>query len=265
MAVEALRFASATRPIVPPPVPVASAPVIAQEWRRRKAGIGLWERGKRRELRMRIGIEVRAEVDRRFDEACRDVRRCQDEADRWWNALNDGDPVVLAAVLSNAFAYARLPVRVAATDGRSAVLILTMPGLDVLPKKIPHVTPTGRLASKAWPATEVNAAYQRLLGGYMLATVRQAWAVGPPLRQLRIIGVRYQTAGAQVYFDVSVDRYAMDWDSNTTGAALLRTAPGGLKTSGTAGRVRPWPKDAIPEETLAMIRRSGSIELPAAQ
>lgn len=65
----------------------------------------------------------------------------------------------------------------ALSAGGEAALTVWLPGIDVLPEKKAHVTPSGRLSTKAWTKTEQNEMYANLLGGHLLATIREAWAV----------------------------------------------------------------------------------------
>jgi hypothetical protein len=102
----------------------------------------------------------------------------QARADAWWYSLSRGEPQVLTAALTAAFADNPAPVVVASAAGSAAVLVVILPGLHVLPEKKAHTTPTGRLSSKAWTKTELNDVYAELLAAHLLATIREAWAVG---------------------------------------------------------------------------------------
>jgi hypothetical protein len=77
-------------------------------------------------------------------------------------ALSQGESIVMTAALNAAFADNPAPVVVIEASGSSAVLELELPGLDVLPEKKAHVTPSGRLSSKAWTKTELNQVYAEL-------------------------------------------------------------------------------------------------------
>lgn len=246
MVVQRERFAAACRPLVPDPGPVDLKPFQQQEWERRKGEAHLWQRTRRRQLRAEAAefgrkvatdLQTRAHVEQREQQAL---------ADTWWAALNQGEPGVLTAALEAAFADNPAPVVVVSARGSDAFLALVVPGPEVLPPKTAHVTPTGRLSSRAWTKTELNQVYAELLGAHLLATIRETWAVAPSLMNLRVAGLRTRADGPGcVLFDVDVLRADGRWADDGRGEFLLAHAQWGLNRAGRAQEVQLWPREKL--------------------
>jgi len=244
MAAQRERFADAVRPIIPEPVAVAPAVFQRDEWERRKHEVRIWQRRRLRELRGEIEDHALVRAGEAFAEARRRHDEQQAEADAWWRALNEGESSVLTAALKSAFA--ENPVGVVEASGSEAVVTITLPSSEVLPRKKAHVTPTGRLSSKVWTKTELNDVYAELLGAHLLATVRESWAVAPSLTNLRLVGGRQEGDGSiGILFDVEVSRSDGQWDNDEWGSYVLRHAQWGLKRTGKAEEVQVWPQDRL--------------------
>ncbi len=242
MAVQRERFAPAQRPMIPLPTPVDPAVIEQQEWAKTKHEAHLWQRARRRELRRSAAnraVQQAAELNARAQEH---VRIQQSQADEWWAALQRGEARVLRAALEAAFADNPAPVKVTRAEGHHADLVVLLPGLDVLPAKKAHVTPTGRLSSKAWTKIELNDVYADLLGAHLLATIRESWATGPSLTNLKVSGIRRGPGGADEHlFTVEVNRTEVAWQDDQAGTAVLRAATYGLNRVGRTRVVRPQP------------------------
>ncbi len=242
MAVQRERFTPAQRPMIPVPPSIDPAVIEQQEWAKIKHEARPWQRARRRELRQSAAnraMQHATELNARDREHHR-IQQAQ--ADAWWAALQRGAAQVLRAALDAAFADNPAPVMVTRAERHHADLIVLLPGLDVLPMKKAHVTPTGRLSSKAWTKTELNDLYADLLGAHLLATVREAWATGPSLTHLKVTGIRRGPGNADEHlFDVEVDRSGVAWHDDHAGATVLRAAPHGLNRVGRTREVRPLP------------------------
>jgi hypothetical protein len=240
MAVQRERFAPAQRLVVPDPPSVDARPFEKQEWTRLKRGAHVWQRAARKRLRHATAEHGQRHAADVYSQACAQQRARQVEADTWWHSLLDGQPAVLRAALEAAFADNPAPVTVTGADGQEATFTLFLPGLDVLPEKKAHLTPTGRLSTKAWTKTERNDVYAELLGAHLLATIRETWAVAPSLRRVRITGVRHGDTADDLLFDVTVAHDTSQWDDDAAGSIVLQTAERGLNRTGRAHEVRTW-------------------------
>ena len=166
---------------------------------------------------------------------------------------------MVVAALAAAFADNPAPVRIAGADGATATLVVILPAPDVLPEKKAHVTPTGRLSSKAWTKTELQEVYAELLGAHLLATLREAWAVCPSLTRVRVMGVRRRAAAgsaSDLLFDVDADRHIGHWADDHYGAILLEQAPTGLNRTGRTREVQPWPPDKTRPDVAGLLKQA---------
>lgn len=258
MAVQRERFAEPRRPIVPPPAPVNPTPFRNAEWARRKHEVPFWRISQRQQLRAEVDQTAHAQAAQAFAQLQAAQREQQTAADAWWQALCQGDQAVLTTALVAAFADNPAPVRVHTAAGDHAVLVVALPGPEVLPTKKAHVTPTGRLSSKAWTKTEFNAVYADLLGAHLLATIREAWVVGRPLTHLRVIGIRHSQAAPDILFDIDVDRAHGQWNDDNWGSVLLRRQNWGLHRTGRTVEVLPWAITALRPDIAAIVPTAGA-------
>jgi hypothetical protein len=255
MAVGRQRFTDAQRPLIPEPTPVDPKPFVENEWQRRKGEAPWWQRSQRGQIR----AEAREYGERRAGEAFAHARRDQqvrqEAADAEWNALCHGERSAVTKAVTQVFRNTPTPVIVLDAEGCEATIVVLLPGLHVLPEKMPHTTPTGRLSTRAWPKTELNQAYAGLLGAYLLATCRGAWAAALCLSKLRIIGLRERADTRQeILFDVEVLRVHGMWDNDAWGALVLEQARTGLKRVGNSREVQAWAEGELAADVLSLLR-----------
>ncbi len=239
------RFQPATRPVLPAPSPTDPAPLEAAEWAARKSQASIWRRGERKRLRLEAAAAARASADQH--------RRRQVEADAWWERLSRGEERTLTAALKEAFADNPAPVDIICAEENEAALVLRLPGPGVLPERKAHVTPGGKATTKAWTKTELADVYAELLGAHLLATLRESWAVGSSLSDIRVIGVRGRGSSAEVLFDVEASRNVAS-RGDGYGRVLLDEAVVGLHRSGRTREVAPWPASELDPEVAALAR-----------
>lgn len=260
MAVQRQRFAAPSRPLVPGPASVDPAPFRKAESVRRRGEARFWQRAKRRQIRGEVELHVRGAVARESVRLQAVHHEHQTRADAWWSALLRGEQQVLTAALRAAFADNSAPVSVVHADAASATLVVGMPGMDVLPDKKAHVTPTGRLSAKAWTKTELNEVYADLVAAHLLATIRESWAVGPSLVRLRVVGIRRAPLGAnELLFDVDVTRDGGRWADDRQGRGVLHGAPVGLNRSGRTLEVRCWPPGQCRPDIPRLLLGAGTV------
>lgn len=121
------------------------------------------------------------------------------------------------------------------------ILVVALPSIVVLPPKKAHVTPTGRLSSKAWTKTELNEVYANLIGAHLLATIRETLIVGRCITNARIIGAcDLASGGVEPLFDVDIERSGDNWADDDSGRRVLGHAKFGLRTGGRTQEVQPW-------------------------
>lgn len=250
VSVQRARFAAATRPVVPAPGLVDPAPLFHEEWLARRREVKPWFRARRAALRAEITARASARAAEHYARQLDQHADAQSRADEWWSALTAGQPEVVNAALVAAFDDNPAPVTVVKVDGNRAELVLWLPGLGVLPERRPHVTPGGKLSSKAWGRKDLNDVYAELLGAHTLATLRETWAGAPSLAVVRLAGV-VDKGAIEVLFDLTVRREEARWDDDSLAIHLLDDH---LRRVGRTGEVASRPdlgRDLLPVLTSA--------------
>jgi hypothetical protein len=257
MSVQRTRFAPAQPPAVPPPPTVDPAAFQQAQWARRKNEAHFWQRAKRRRLREEAEEAARVLVEHERARLYAIQQNYRTRANAWWQALCRGDPQALGAALTTAFADNPAPVWIREAAGNRALLVLVLPPPTVLPSRKPHITPTGRRSSKAWTKTEYQQTYAELLGAHLLATIRESWAVGPSLTDLRIIGIRVGDSGRQILFDLGVRRQDGQWDNDAWGTHSLSDQ---LHRTGRTREVSPLPAEKLRDDAGSIVSAAAMTE-----
>jgi hypothetical protein len=254
MAVQRQRFDPARPPVVPQPARLDSRALNSHGWSLRKNDARIWERKKRAWIKAQIAAETHDYVEAQFEWALQQADTDQAQATANWVKLENGQPDVLKEALTTAFVDNIASVTILHADGEDATLVLSLPGVDILPSRKAHLTPTGLLSVKTWTKTEFNDVYARVLGAHLLATTREAWAIGPSLQRLRIIGIAGRPRiDPEILFDVLVRRDGEDWREDDLGPVILGRAPFGLRRGGRTREVASWPPDQVSGDVKAWL------------
>jgi hypothetical protein len=242
MSVSRQKFHPITHVILPPAPPVDPKPWMDSEWFKRKSEVPFWKTEARRNLKNEVSDFAGRQAALAQREAQEKIRLQQQEIDLWWRQINDGEPKVMESSLSKAFSDNAAEVGIRKITRTSAVLVLSVPSIDVLPRKRANVTPTGRLSSKVWTASEKNDVYASLIGAHLLATLREAWAVAPSLSKIRVVGLRMEDDIEDGFiFDIDAEKSGGSWNDDEFGEKILKVAEFGLRRVGRAQVVENWP------------------------
>jgi hypothetical protein len=247
MKVERERFQEISRPIIAPQEPVSSKPFYAAEMTRRRGEYKFYQFAQKKIVSQESWKVADAQANARFLELDKERDFEQAKADAWWALLNEGESQVLADALKLAFSDNQAPVIIQRAQGPEAYLVLVLPDIEVLPEKRMNITPTGRVSSKKWTIAEKNEVYGQLLGAHLIATIREAWAVAPSLKQIRIVGIdQHKAVGEGTLFDVTVQREDGRWDDDNWGEAILVMEKFGLKYKGKSKEIVAWSAKDLP-------------------
>jgi hypothetical protein len=152
-------------------------------------GVSLWDRPARRaakaaahELAERWAgdLQVLAEQDRRAR---------QDAIDAHWAGLEMNDPITVTRTLAGVFADQGRRVRVAGVHDADAGLLVSVPGLGIVPEQKPAVTPAGAPTLHKLSATERNEWYAQVVAAHLLLVAKEAFAHAAGLAAVRAIAV----------------------------------------------------------------------------
>jgi hypothetical protein len=120
-----------------------------------------------------------------------------------WGRLANNDPDVVLGTLAEAFEdneAAAAPVGV--SDAEASVVIL-VPPTTAIPERRPAITAAGNLSLKKLTKRESADFYKLLVCGYVLATVKEAFAVAPGLTHVRVVALR--SPGTDAYGKVRIE------------------------------------------------------------
>lgn len=144
----------------------------------RKTALRVAEEAAQRE----VESEIKAKSSRR--------NLAQAQADAWWRALEQCEPDVVLAQLVNAFSDNDAAASAVGVSGREVSLVVVVPTESAVPDRVPSFTEAGNLSLKKATKTESADLYKNLVCGYVLVTLKEAFAVVPALRSAQIVAVR---------------------------------------------------------------------------
>src|SRR4051794_5541108 len=133
-------------------------------------------------------IAVRAEEARRAEEQ----RRVQAGFDWAWSALTSNVPQVVLGALEAAFEDNEAPAAAVDVEGDRVTVLMMCPDPALVPERKPSITPSGSPSLKKRTKTEFNQLYLSAIASYVLATVKETFAVAPSLRQARLVALRHE-------------------------------------------------------------------------
>lgn len=182
-------FAPAQHPIAAL-MPVDESAIRSRHEKDALAGIGIFKRSDRAAAKQAAAAaaeqEIATEKQRVRDEQA-EVQALLDEA---WERLCANDPDVVLPLLEEAFEDNEAPAAAVGVEGDEAELVVLVPGLDMVPERIPASTQAGNLTLKKVPKGQRSAFYTVLVCGQLLATLREAFAVAPGINAARAVVLR---------------------------------------------------------------------------
>lgn len=184
------KFAPAQRPVLPPPSPVDPEAVRKSHVDAEVKGISVFRRAERRAVAARAVAQadeaVMAETHRRVAA----WKQEQATLDQFWAALLANDPAAVMDQLGSAFEDNAAPAAPLAVEGSEATLAVLVPDERSIPDQMPGVTAAGNPSIRKMTKAERDDFAHVVVCGYLLATVKEAFAVAPGLTSIRILAVR---------------------------------------------------------------------------
>lgn len=180
-------FSPATRPMAPKLPPVDTAEIEKRHRTERLKGVSIFARARRREALAQAGADTQDEIHVRELQRAHDWSSAQTQLDSEWQRLLANEPGTVMAALAAAFEdndAAAAPLDVTRDEG---TLVVIVPSLSGMPQKKPDVTPTGRPTIRTVPKKEAADWHKIAVAGCVLVTIKEAFAVAPGLRTVRIV------------------------------------------------------------------------------
>ncbi len=250
-------FPEAQRPAAPQPAAPDEHTILAKHRKASLSGISVFARTARRQAKATAGQAAQAELAALREENRLLHEQWQAELDGLWQRLLDNDPDIVLGTLAEAFEdndAAAAPIGVEAGEASIVVLV---PNTSAVPERRPTTTAAGNLSLKKLTKRELADLYKLMVCGYVLTTVREAFAVAPGLRSQRIIAVRntapdaYGQIHAEAILAARFSRESLDgvqWDV-ADAAAIVNDASDELrvKTTGPSQQLTALSMSAEPD------------------
>jgi hypothetical protein len=196
-------FPNSQRPIAPPPPALNEQEFITRHRKTALADIGIFAWRARRQAKAAADLDAHADMAAVRNSDQRLHGQHQEELDMLWHRLLDNDPEVVLGTLAEAFEdneAAAAPVGVAGTEASVVVLVPTQ---SAVPERRPELTAAGNLSLKKLTKRELADFYKLMVCGYVLATIKEGFAVAPGLQHVRVVAIR--NTGTDAYGKTRVE------------------------------------------------------------
>lgn len=248
-------FPPARPPVAPPARPVDEKEIERRWLRRERAGIPWFRRRERRAARERARAAAAREIaqERRRREEEREA--LQRELDEHWRLLCANDPPTVLETLEAAFADNEAPAAPIDCENGRATVVLLVEGEELVPERVPTLTPTGRPTTRKLSQTDRNRFYRSWIFSNVLVTAKEAFAVAPGLAAVTVVALRRETnpfgetrLSALYAGTFSRDRFErLDFSRDDVLDAPLYAEEVRLETKGRTMAVRPLDLDKHPD------------------
>lgn len=177
-------------PVAPNQTPVNEADIYRRHRKDATAGISIFKRADRARAMSIAAAAAAVEIAEENARARQERERAQAELDQRWHALGANDPDVVLATLAEAFEDNEAPAAPVGVDGDEVAIVVLVPGLDVVPERMPQTTAAGNLSMPKLPKAKRADFYKLVVCGHLLATCRETFAVAPGAASVRAAVIR---------------------------------------------------------------------------
>lgn len=214
-------FPVATRQVIPIMPPLDAPATFARHKAHALKSTSAFNRKERKAALLAAHQAAEREIDSAIQTQSWNRQGAQAAADAHWQALEACDPDTVLAQLEAAFNDNDAAASAVGVDGTEISLIVVVPSEAAVPDRVPNVTAAGNVTLKALTKTERAVLYKSLVCGYLLVTLKEAFAVVPALTGAQIVAVRagaqnsYGTVQPEVVLAAHCDRSSLDgvlWD-----------------------------------------------------
>ena len=183
-------FEPARPPLAPAPAGIDEAGIRSRHQQEALTGLSIFKRAARKQAladaMQRSAVEITAR------RAAQDTERAnvQIALNEAWAALTANEPDVVLSTLEEAFEDNEAPAAAVGVADGEASLVVLVPSTDALPERRPTVTDAGNLSLRKLTKSDKADLYKLLVAGYVLVTIREAFAVAPSLVATRVAVLR---------------------------------------------------------------------------
>jgi hypothetical protein len=189
-------FAEVVAPVAPAVEPQDESEVIARHEVEQRSGIALWKRSERRAATARGHEAAAADIAQERQKRERERDALLARLDEGWRLLMANDQDAVFEAIEAAFEDNEMPAAPIDVDGPGATLLMKVAETsELIPEREVGTTPTGKPTHKRRTKGVINALYAEILASHVVATVKEAFAVAPGLRHIRILTIRGDRLG----------------------------------------------------------------------
>ncbi len=183
-------FKATERVIVPKPQPRNLDALFAEEKASALAGIGIFKLKERKAAKALALQKAQARKEQLERSDLEEARQQQEADDAYWALVEKCDPDTVFELITNAFGDNESKAALLDVSGTTADLMVLVPDISVLPEKEASVTAAGNLSVRAMSKSARNELYRELVLSQTLVSAKEAFAVVPALKHVRILTVR---------------------------------------------------------------------------
>jgi hypothetical protein len=244
-----------------PPLPPFARLLDAAEAEHLK-GVGLFDRGRRREARAQARVAAEGHARMLLARAQTEQAAAQAEIDRVWHALAANDEGVVLPALDQAFEDNEAPAAAVGVAGDVLSLAVLVPAPDVLPDRMPSTTASGNLSLRKMTKSVRASAYLALVAGHVVVSVKEALACAPGIGSVSVVALRaekpdvYGEPRAVPVLATHLTRSGLSgvrWETCSAWDVIEQAGTGTLaKFKGVARELAPLDLSGEPELSLLM-------------
>lgn len=183
-------FPAATAPVAAAPPLPSYEQVLARHTKAATAGIGWIHRHQRAAAEARATAEAQQEFAALQADAKRRHDGEQQRLDEWWRQLLANEPQHVMWALTHAFEDNEAAAAATGVQGATVSIVVHVPGTDALPDRMPGTTAAGNLSLRKMTKSQASDLYKIMVCGYLVVTVKEAFAVAPGITDVAIVAVR---------------------------------------------------------------------------
>jgi len=186
----------ATAPVAPSPAAVDMVGIRQRREREALRGLNAFQRSARASARQHATEAASREIDAETARVRREQADLQRQLDGQWQQLLANEPDVVFATLTEAFENNEAPAAMAGVHDSEVSVVVLAPDVDAIPERMPRLTEAGNLSLVKLAKNMRNSFYVLLVCGHVLVTVREALAVAPAIKSVRVVVVRWTAPNA---------------------------------------------------------------------
>ncbi len=192
-------FADAERPVVEAPVWVSPQQYLAEAERRHLSGVGRFDRSGRETARRAAQAESEQAASNYNGQLQAEHNARQGEADRWWGALIGNDEATVIDTVNTAFADSAATAVALSLDDQALAVLVVQPTADELGDQKAALTPSGKPTIARMTKTDQRQLWTACTLSRAIATIAEALAVAPGIRQVNLAVVSKRLASSTRY------------------------------------------------------------------